>query len=157
MTRQTEIEVKLLDPIKIGVGGSQQEVDVITLVAPSSKNRKAAGRLKRLCGSTLKAEIDKASQDGAKAKAKEDDNDEPIKWRDMINLLSMATDADEDLFDKLYQSLQVLFENGCAHAKGEKITSYIFDLFSFDDLERMLGEYVANFLLKSLNQKDGEE
>jgi hypothetical protein len=148
-----QIEVKLNDPLTIGVNGTQSECDTVLLTGPSSKQRKAASRLKRLIVSTMTSESRNSGE-----KPKVDDKPEEstkIDWDDIVNLLSASTSDDEELVDKAYKYLLKLIgeEGGGGSISGMPITDDIFDRFSFDDVERLLGEYVANFLMSSLTQK----
>ena len=56
---------------------------------------------------------------------------------------------------KILLSAVELFKSGVAYIEGEaKVTRPVLDEMSNDDLEGMLGEYLANFILRSvLNKK----
>jgi hypothetical protein len=149
MTQFKQIEVKLDAPISVAVKGQSKECDIVLMTAPSSKNRRDAGRLKRICSKTM---MSLASQNKAGEKAEEQES-EGLKWDDVIAMLSTASDAPDDLFDGIYDSFLGLLSNGCGSVEGVAINETIFDKFSLDDVEHLLGEYVVNFLLGFLDQK----
>lgn len=155
MTRMKEIEITLNDPIEMAVGGTMKSVDTVLLIAPSAGHQKHAGRLKRICASTMLKESRKTEGAAAGAVAKDEDASK-LEWSDMVNILASAGD-DNDILDDVYRTFFRLLNAGCGTIEGEQITQSVFDSIAFDDLERLFGEYAVNFLMSSLTQKkDGK-
>lgn len=127
--------------------GEEVKGSFIKLTPPSSKQLTQCAFLKQ---SFIRAVTEQSRNN---PDAKEDkDSEAKISGQDIIYLLYGSESVD---MAKILLSAIELFKSGVAMIDGEtKVTKPILEEISNDDLEGMLGEYLANFTLRSvLNQK----
>ena len=161
MENRKQIEVTLKDPINIAVKGEHQECDTVLLIAPASKHRAQASRIKNFCAyhvdkhlEAKRAQLDSGRLEAAaerKAEAEsEGDDSGGFEASTLMAILALVEVDDENAFETLYNLFQKMLEKGCGSINGTEITKHVFDKFSFQDLENLFGEYVVSFLLDSL-------
>ena len=153
MARLVQFEVELSDPIeKVAVNGAEVEGRTVLLTAPSAKHRKFATPLKQMFKRAImeqqqsfSAEQIAAAKDEQKTESEED---QKIDGESFIMILE-STSADMcEAYDRFCSLLcgddKV---EGCGSIEGTKLTQYLFDKLSMKDMEKLLGEYFANFLM----------
>ena len=146
MKKVKEIDFPLSTKIPYAKEGEEVQGSFIKLTPPSSKQLTQCAFLKQ---SFIRAvtEQAKANPDAAN----ESDDGKKITGQDIIYLLYGSESVD---MGKLLLSAIELFKSGVAQIEGEvKLTKPLLDEMSNDDLEGMLGEYMANFILKSVLSK----
>ena len=138
----TEFNYDLVEKFKYALKGEEAEASFITLQAPSSKNMKECSFLKQAFFRSLpkeKEEISSVLKDEAK--------DKKITGDEIMMLIVMSENV--DLINVLITARE-LFASGVALVDGEtKVTKPILDSIKQDDLEAMVGAYMANFILAS--------
>lgn len=131
----------LQTPIEYHDKGEKKESTLLTLSAPNVKARKNAARLKQgimraINGIEVKGEIDQK-------KSKED-----IKPNEVLALIQMSNVEYDEYIDTFIKLL------GCGICKIEDsivMTNTIAEsIEDFEDIERLMGEYLVNFLIGSL-------
>lgn len=162
MTRLREIEVKLNDPVNVAVGGQMSEIDIVTIAAPSNRQRKSAIKVKQLYSRAKASNIDrlvsrmtpeqlKAGEEARKDRQDEDSEEKTEKVTAKSVVDSIAS-SDIDM-EEVMESLETLLcglgtdgKGGCCTIGGVGLKRDLFADFSLEDSENLLGEYVSNFL-----------
>lgn len=138
-----ELRYELTQTIKYAHKGDQVEASFVTLNAPSSKNMTECAYLKQAFFRALPK--DQGDTESATGKEAEIDADA------VMMIIAMSPDVD---LAKVMISSKKLLTSGVALVDGEeKLTVPIADQLSNDDLEKMTGEYLANFILASALQR----
>ena len=135
-------EYTLSDPVKFHKGGSTEETTLLVFQAPSAKNRRKVSRLKQgfmQAVSSIKAEGTDAKKEG---KA------EDIKPQEILSVLQMS-DIDYESYVETFFSLVT---DGICKVDGSEVslTGQMLDEVSCDDLDKIMGEYLVNFIIGSL-------
>ena len=141
MSKQNEdLLVELKSPFKIAKGNDEEEVDFVSLSPPT-------GKIANLCA-TLKSAFFNAVSKLPTEGAEKDDNKE-IKGSDILTMMYMSGID----MEKVIITAQMLIK-AVGSAGGEKaMTQPMIDRMLPDDIEKCLGEYMANFILKSALQE----
>lgn len=142
-----EFDYPLTKPIPYASGGGSEEVGTfIKLSAPSSKQLTHCAQLKQAFVRAVTEQVKNNPN------AKEDSGPgKEIKGEDIVYLLYGSESAD---MAKILLSAVELFASGVAQVEGEvKLTKPLIADMSNDDLEGMLGAYMANFILRSVLNK----
>lgn len=141
-----EIDFPLTTKISYAFEGEEVEGSFVKLTPPSAKQLSHCAFLKQ---SFIRA---CAEQQRNNPGQKEPASDEKVSGQDIIYMLYGSSSTD---MAKVLISGIELFKTGVAMIDGEtKMTKPLLDKMSNDDLEGMLGEYLANFILQSvLNSK----
>jgi len=148
-----QIEVSLNDPIEAHIRGEAQECEVVVLTAPASKHRSQVARIKNFCAYHVDKHITaRATPDdkGGKPAPAKGGDDEKFTGETLMTILALAQIEDENAMETVYNLFQKIIVDGCGSVHGETLNAHLFDKLSFDDMERMFGEYVVTFLLNSL-------
>lgn len=147
MKKIKEFDFPLSTKIPYAKDGEEVKGSFIKFTAPSSKQLTQCSMLKQ---SFIRAVTEQAKNNPDAAN--EADDGKKIKGEDIIYLLYGSESVD---MGKILLSAIELFKSGVAMIEGEaKLTKPLLDEISNDDLEGMLGEYLANFILRSvLNKK----
>lgn len=145
--KKIEFEFNLSVPIKHHKGGESVDCSKLILRAPSANDRRQTTRLKQL--------FMRAIQSTQKNFA----DQQPIKQKkeqtklDGVSVTGLLLMSDIDLME-CYDQLKIILLNNCAFIENEKpITEFHFNQLADDDLELLLGEYIANFLIPSWMEK----
>lgn len=134
--KETEIHVELSRTFKVERQGDEIDVSFIIMSEPTGKIASLCADLK---GSFFSA-MSKLPSENAEKDEKMD-----IQGRD---ILSMMYISGIDMGKVMISAKMLIKETGSAG--GEKaMTSPMIDRMSPDDIEKCLGEYMANFILKS--------
>ncbi len=143
MKKAKEIDFPLSTKIAYAKDGEEIKGSFIKLTPPSSKQLTQCALLKQ---SFIRAITEQAKNNPDAADAPDDGK--KISGEDIIYLLYGSESVD---MGKILLSAIELFKSGVAHIEGEvKLTKPLLDEMSNDDLEGMLGEYLANFIHKSV-------
>jgi len=144
MSKETneDLIIELTSPIKIAEKGDEAEIDFITLSPPTGKIAGLCATIKSSFFSAVsKLPTDKASN--------ESQGDADIKGSDMMQMMYMSGID----MEKVIVAAKALIK-ATGLMGGEKVvTSPMIDRMSPDDIETCLGEYMANFILKSALQE----
>lgn len=149
--RLKELDLDLMDPITTHSKGQEAEVEQITILAPSAKNRKQAFELKQSFARAMMAQqnnLSESQKETAAKQADKSDNDDDISSSEIV-MMMLASDENFDRFNETFKSLLLA---GCAKIGDDKMTQFHYDQLSIDDAENILGEYLKHFLLASLLQ-----
>ena len=146
MKEKKEFDFPLTKKIPYAKDGEQVKGSFIKLTPPSSKQLTQCAFLKQ---SFIRAVTEQARNNPVAEK--EADDGVRIKGQDIIYLLYGSESVD---MAKILLSAIELFKSGVATVEGEvKLTKPLLEEMSNDDLEGMLGEYLANFILRSVLSK----
>lgn len=133
---------ELSEPVSYSSKGEVTQGTSITFYAPSAAQRKKVTKLKQFFFRALPKEIDAEVE---RDKTKNTEQAE-ITGEAIIALIA-GSDADYSEFIELGRSL--LCERNAKIDDIEFLTAPILDRISIDELENMVGQYVANFIVKS--------
>jgi len=149
-----QIEIELNDPIEAHIRGEAQVCKVVVLTAPASKHRSQVARIKNFCAYHVDRHITARTKPDTgggekpvKAPAEDDDG---FTGETLMTILALADIEDKDAMETVYNLFQKIIVDGCGSVEGVTMNAHLFDKLSFEDLERMFGEYVVTFLLSSL-------
>jgi len=141
MSKQNEeLMVELKSPFKIAKGDDEEEVDFISMSPPT-------GKISHICASLKSAFFTAVSKLTADTEEKADEED--IKGSDIVNMLYMSGINMEKVIITAHSLIKAVGSAG-----GEKdMTQPMIDRMNPDDIEKCLGEYLANFIRKSALQE----
>ena len=136
-------EFTLSSPVKFHEKGETVESFLLELMAPSAKNRKKIAKLKqgfmRVVG---ELQNDKPAQ-------KEEKGDHKVKPEEILALLQMGSIDYADYIDIFMD----LLTSGICNADGStSLTVSMAESISFEDIEKLMGEYLVNFILGSMGE-----
>lgn len=156
MEEKKEFIFNLEKPIGYGSkDGVQVEATFITLLPPTMKQHSQASSLKQSIVKMVREAAERADDDDddddEKEEGKEDKKEEGINQDDPVTAaMVVATIYGSDAVDVnvAWEQAKDLFKNGVAMVDGEqKLTAPLIAKMDPDDFEKMVGEYVANFIL----------
>ncbi len=138
-----DINFQLKKHISYAYEGETINGKFITLYAPTKKQMEQCVFLKQAFFRAAKS----IESDGKEEK----DESTEIKGQDIISLL-YSSDAD---MHKVLLSGIALLKSGAAKMEGVKdLTMPMIDQMAQEDLENIVGEYIANFIVASLMNQD---
>lgn len=158
-----EFDFQLSVPITVAKGGDTIEATLIVFQAPTSAVMSQASFLKQAVMQAVKETTDSLTPEALEA-AKEQANDakdarqekgeEEQDWSpngdEIIQAVNMASDVQMSALHETFKELcckkGIATVDG-ADGEGVKMTKPIFEQIGFRDAEKMLGEYIANFLM----------
>lgn len=139
---KTEFIFKLTNQIQFHKGGDVVYIDKIILKAPSAMNRHYTTRLRQTFTQAIKDMTSTEQQ----TKVEKTQTKANIDGVSVIAFLMMSK---VDL-NSCYDDFKEILLNGCAFVdKDSPFNEMLYDQLIDDDLELMLGEYIANFLIPS--------
>ena len=137
-----EILIELENPIMVTGNGDEAEINIISLEPPTEKSAHRCADIK----SAFLSSIANLPTDGTE-EAKKDKSE--ISGKDMIQMMYMSG---TDMKKVIITAKEIIKAVGLLG--GEKVvTQPLVDKMSPDDIEKCIGEYMANFLLKSALQE----
>lgn len=143
---QNEFTFELSTPISYARDGGFSESSTLTLKAPSNKQAREGARLKQ---SFWRALSDRQTKNTEPSESKDESNDEI----DGETIMAIIMSSNEDI-NKFQDDFKSLLLNGvCFIDSSIKLTVPLYDSMSDADTERLMGEYLANFLLASQIKK----
>lgn len=135
----------LESPIEIHKGGEIIKSDLLTLKAPSKKNRKQTVKIKQLFFQAMSFHTSKVTDQDKKNQAS---GDESMTGAEIMVMLYMS-DIDMEVFDERFSKL--FLSPGVVMIDDDvQLTEQLFEKISDDDLDKMVGGYLEHFLLPSL-------
>ena len=143
MSKQNkELLIELKTPVLVNAGSDEEEINIISLEPPT-------GKIAHLCANIKSAfftAVSKLPADGTE-EAKKDKSD--ISGKDMMQMMYMSG---IDMEKVIITAKEIIKATGLLG--GEKVINQtIVDRMDPDDIENCLGEYMANFILKSALQE----
>ena len=129
----------LEDELEFSHGGEMVSGSSVTFYAPKPNQRKKTTQLKQAFFRALPT-------DGAESQGSKDDVEIEISGREVLFLIAQS-DADYPQFIEVGRSL-VCDKVGKVD-DTEFFTTVLADKLTIDTLENMIGEYVANFIVRS--------
>lgn len=144
-----EFDFVLTKKIPYSDDGVEVEGSFIKLTAPSSKQLTNCTELKQAFMRAI-GDMDKkyTKEEIEDAKKSLGDSKQDMDGSGIMSTLYMSKNVD---MVKVLISAIELFRTGVAEIEGKKeLTKPLIDLMSQEDLERMTGEYMANFILRSV-------
>jgi len=141
---QKEITVTLTQPIEYAKGGELEAGTFVTLAAPTSRNMTECATLKQAFFRALPKTGEVEAEDSGQG-------DAVINGEAIMTLITMSKDVE---LGSVLLTAKELLTSGVALVEGEeKLTKPLFDKLSQDDMELLVGEYLANFILASALQR----
>lgn len=136
--------VKLNTPIKYAYGGEKQESTFVELIAPNFKQIEHFLPIKQ-------AFLGAVSEVNTGKDREEDndtiDDDNTITGEQVLTLMMQSS---QDM-KKVYLHCVELFKSGTALIGGEaKCTINLIETMPLSDFDKLVGEYIANFIATSL-------
>lgn len=139
---ESEFTFTLTSPLQYHDSGKLEDGYELILKAPSNKNRIESAKLKQGFFRAMKGLSDTR---GNVQSESESASDSVISGSEVMSVIMMSS---VDLAE-YQENFRVLLISGVCSVKGIKLTSPMFDSLSDSDTERLMGEYIANFLLAS--------
>lgn len=140
-----EITFTLSEPVQYANKGELQAGTFLTLLPPTSKNMTECAGLKQAFFRALPKNGQMSTE------VESSDNDAEVTGDAVMTMIAMSKDV--ELSSVLVLGRELL-TSGVALIEGEvKLTKPIADLLTQDDLEGVIGEYIANFILASALRK----
>lgn len=138
------MDFELSSPIEYHDAGEKAEGRILTFSAPTAKQNKYRVQLQQSffkAVSSLNSGGEQAQQEGGSA--------EPTGSEVLMLMLSSDVDmcAVHETFKKMVCSRVCMVED------STPLTEHLYDQISADDIDSILGEYLANFILRSALQR----
>jgi len=132
-----DVYYTLIEPLPYAHKGDEVEGSFITLLPPTSRNMKECAFLKQAFFRAIPRDVE----------PDEAETDDPVTGEQIMMLILMSQEV--DLAPVLAHGRELL-TSGRALVDGEaKLTKPLMDKISQADLEGMVGDYMANFILAS--------
>ena len=147
------LEYKLSQPVEYADQGEQVEGDVLVCTAPKGKNRKDATRIKQMFFRAMPSldEFSDEQKEAAEQRKAESDNSESsdveIDGGEVLFMIMQSTKVEYDEFIELGRKM---ISSGLCKVDGIKeVNSTVLDRLSVEELENLIGDYVAFFIVSS--------
>lgn len=143
---KSEFTFKLIKPIPYHDGGNSEAIaKELILKAPSNRQRRQTAKLKQGFFRALN-DIQNSKQDSGESS----DNAEEISGEAVLTIIMMSK---VDFAD--YQDVfrELLLNDIAFITDNQKLKSHNYDEISDTDSDKLMGEYIANFLLSSWMSK----
>lgn len=153
---QSEFEYILQQEFFYAKDGLREPAMSLILVAPSSKHGVHIAKLKQQIMRAFKAQMEENKKHNIEPPANTNTDDSGLSGDVIIQVLYASSVVN---FDQLLTDFKSLLTTGCCYiapvTKEHKqlLTTAHLDDLSFKDLENIMGEYFANFLLFSPSKK----
>lgn len=144
---KSEFTFTLTNSIKFTEGGSQADGTTLLLKAPSNKHRRESAILKQGFFRAVKDMQQDNAPENVDTTAQQDDEDQ---GEGIVSLISMS-DVDLVKYQESFRDL--LLNDVCYVNSTVKLTAPLYDSLSEVDTSKLMGDYLANFLLASQLQK----
>ncbi len=139
---KSEFTFQLETPIAIHEKGQITQATELLLKAPSNKQRHESAKLKQGFFRALKSMADAKGNVDTKSEV---ESETTISGAEVMSVIMMSN---VDL-SEYQENFRTLLLNDACFVNGVKLTNPMFDSLSDSDTERLMGEYVSNFLLAS--------
>lgn len=149
MKLNKQFEYELENPIEYHDGGDLASSKNLVLLAPSFSQIKRAAKLKQGFFQAIKSFQGDKKQDESKNKAANDESD-----FDADAVLTVLFMGDIDIA-AYFEDFEKLLTSGVCKVNGKvELNSIMCSKLSVEDMEKLLAEYIVNFLLPaSMRQK----
>ena len=138
-----EHDIPLEESFEYSHKGSTEAATFIKITAPSAKQLTHCAELKQA--------FYRATKDAPKDEAETGADKEKIEGSDIMALMY---GSDHVEMPKVFLHAKELLTSGVCLVDGEaKLTKPLFDEMSNDDMEVLVGEYLVNFILRSVLKK----
>jgi len=149
---KSEFVFQLSNPLEYHEKGQIEFANELTLKAPSNRQRHQSAKLKQGFFRAIKSMADNTGRVETNAD-KSGEKEEELTGESVIEIIMMSS---VDLVD-YQESFRELILNDVCYAKEQKLTAPMYDKLSDNDTEKLMGEYIANFLLSSHLAKMGNK
>ncbi len=141
-----EIKLELSYPIEYAFEGQTLEADHLMMVSPSAASIKFTSQIKNLFFDAISKNRNEIE---SKEPLKKDSSDQSDITPVMVEYILSTCNSGS--VDKLHQCLKDLFCSGAIKLPtGQRINIVQLDKLSLEDYEKLIGEYVVNFIIGSL-------
>lgn len=152
MARVSEFEVELETPVEASVNGQMEECETVLLVAPKGKHSKICNSIAGINGYVQKklAEMHSGSENKQEPNSQVQEENDKVESSTVKLMFMMAIGDNEELVDRLSNLTRKLITGGCCKIGGKDINDKIIDdRMDVRDYDKIVWEYLANFLLTS--------
>jgi hypothetical protein len=132
----------LTEPIEYSSGGELVSGTSITLYAPKPSQRKKAMHLKQIFFQAMS----EAAED---AKPNDDNADKKVPEIEGGMLLVIIAQSKADYVEFIETGRSLICDKNAKINDAEYLTTVTMDKMDLDDMENLVGQYVANFIVKS--------
>lgn len=139
-----EFEYKFIDEFKYQSGGDVIFAKKLILKAPSNKNRFQVAALQQVFMEAV-ALIKKQNPDSEDAESKE--NSSEFDGEQILAMLMLSGINLSIMYESFVELLRA--KDICMIDGTEQMTNYLLETMSILDMQNLMGEYFANFLLPS--------
>jgi hypothetical protein len=148
MKLKKEFDFLLQDEIIYSDGqGNAVKTKKLFVKAPSPKQKKYAYKLQQKFMQALKGNLADMQKNNSSSAAESKSDSEKLDGSAIITALLMSNVDINDFMD----DLKCLLTSGSCLIDGKvELIELWFEQFGFDDQEKLLGEYIASFLLPSV-------
>lgn len=146
----TELNFTLSQPIKDAhVGGDVREVTELVLNSPPAYCKNLPIQMRQIFSSCMMK-----LANGRKEERSVSQQEADLDGESVIQMLYMA-DANMEKMHDIFKKLLILQKAGVCKMDGEaELTKVSYDGINASDMDRLLGEYLANFMVPSWMPKD---
>lgn len=138
------LEIQLVTPIEVSVGGNVEQADSLFVSSPSASNFKTISKLKSVVAKTIMA-LQASESLKNQQHAGNESSDESSPDAAAVNQILYAFSETE--YCEIADMVKQILLNGAATMNGQKFESGMYLRLSFDDVENVTGSYIAHFLL----------
>jgi hypothetical protein len=131
--------------LEVHKGGEVEHVSEIEFSSPTSKDLKEVSQLKQSLSRALMEIQERTAEKGIEVDPGEAKGAEAITGSDIMSAVAISSEP----LDGILEVGRKLLVSGVGKVAGVKFSSTMMQNISCDELERMVGEYCRNFILKS--------
>jgi len=144
-----QFEFILSDEISYAYKGDMKKTTLLVLKSPASEQGFSARRLQQFIMRAFKEnQAAQKIENTQSQQSAQEVSDQEIPGEILLGLLFMSDNIKIEDVEKEFKSLMT---SGCCFLGGETpLTSEKYDKISIEDTTKLMGEYLANFLLLSL-------
>lgn len=146
------IKFQLSAPIEFAQKGELVYISELDLIAPTHRQRPLIIRLKQMVKKSLHdyaLSLPTSKLPSAEMDAPSTEDTGPALAGDLLIEILYLTDID---LVKFFDTAKELLGSGTVTVGGEKFGTFSFQKLSDEDFERLVGDYVANFILTSMTK-----
>lgn len=137
-----EFEFELSTKIKFQSPAGEEESNILLLKSPLAKHERTLTKLQQ---KFVKAIIDAGRKNASNQSSKKTEQKTPSATEVIIVLQQ----SDLDYYDFKEDFYSMILNGLCFIGDGIKVTKDLLSNVSFDDKDKLLGEYFANFMMPS--------
>lgn len=147
-----ELNITLQEPINVSKNGEMIESCEITIYSPASSQINEVCVLDNAVGKAQMALMDSPFFEKMfkqnKDSVSKPQSDEGMDGNSIIELLSKSGEV--GVYQRCFDSLKKILKSGKkADIEGQPMTEVLFEQISIPDVKKILGEYIANFIIAS--------